>query len=266
MYALNKPRREKKLSAGRPARICAVLLAGLLLAGCQTQLHTGLSQDEAQQMILALQSQGISASRSSVGEGKYAISIERGDMVQAMRILSSHGLPRKKHENIGSIFKGDQIVSTPFEQHARFVYALSEEISASLAKVHGVVSARVHITLPKPEPFRRTSTRSRASVYIYHAQDVDLRGKIPMIKSLVVNSVEKLNYEDVTVAMFEVAGGPAPTLAASTIKVWNSVTTLAGIALLLFVGIALWTGVGRPKKLTGEGGARLMKSNETVSQ
>jgi type III secretion protein J len=64
------------------------------------------------------------------------------------------------------------------------------------------VDARVHIVLPENDPLSEYFQPSSASVFIKHRQETDIQHFIHPIKQLVVNSIEGLTYEKVSIVPF----------------------------------------------------------------
>ncbi len=184
-------------------RILAAILIISLLAGCKSELYSNLSEQQVNEMIMVLEAEGIKADRSRNDDKSFSLNVERSDFARAIALLSSRGLPGRSYQSLGEVFKSDKIISTPFEERARFMYALSQELAQSITQINGVVSARVHITIPENQPFSETKDDARASIFIYHSPNADIKKNVPIVKNLVTRSVEGLVYENVTVALFE---------------------------------------------------------------
>lgn len=155
----------------RPGLKTLCFTALLLLRGCKSELYSGLAEKDINEMAMVLQARGIQTERSAAKEG-FTLSVSSDDFTEAMAILNAQGLPRKQFNGLGVTFNGEKMVATPFEERARFMYALNEEIAQSLSQIAGVISARVHVTLPESQPFERSKPRPRASVFIYERPDV----------------------------------------------------------------------------------------------
>jgi type III secretion protein J len=237
-------------STRKYANLGIVMAATLFLAGCQSELYSNLPEREVNEMISVLAINGIDASRSSDGKGNFSISVDRGDFSVAIATLSEKGLPREQFGSLGKIFNSEKLVSTPFEERARFMHALNEELSNSITRINGVVSARVHLMVPEDSPFEETKTPPRASVFIYQEAGVDLRPQIPTIKNLIVNSLDNLEYSFVEVALFD------DNTSATASKTTRSVASLGGglwnVFLLALLGIGAWYGF----KLTSESSSK----------
>jgi len=105
---------------------------------------------------------------------------------------------------MGEVFKGSGLIASPTEERARFVYALSEELSRTISDIDGVLSARIHVVLPKNDLLRQDTTPSSASVFIRHDARAPMKNLLPQVKMLVANSIEGLSYEKVSVVLVSV--------------------------------------------------------------
>lgn len=225
-----------------PAALCALAL----LAGCSEQeLYGQLSERQANEMVAVLRSAGIDAEKLS-REGQFSVLTARGDFPQAVRTLNAQGYPRESFDSMGKVFKREGFVSTPLEERARLVYATSQEIANTLSNIDGVVTARVQLVLPERNPLADKAQPAAASVFIKHRPDRDLSGQITQIKALVVNSIEGLSYDNVTVALFSAEGMPGEPARADTPRTRQAALTLplvSGSAAGIFAlagGVLLW--------------------------
>jgi type III secretion protein J len=186
----------------RRAALAAACALPMLLAACSGhELYSQLTERQANEMVAALRSAGIDAEKTSQ-EGHFSVLTARGDFTRAVQVLNAQGLPREAFDSMGKIFKREGFVSTPLEEHARLLHAMSQEISNTLANIDGVVTARVHLVVPERNPLADKPLPAAASVFIKHRPDKDLSAQTAQIKALVVNSIEGLAYDNVTVALF----------------------------------------------------------------
>lgn len=178
------------------------LASALLLSACGEQaLYSQLSEQQANEMVAVLQQAGIEAAKLPE-EGRFTVSTSKADFSCAVQWLTAQGLPRESFDSIGKVFKRDGLVSTPVEERARLLHALSQELANTLDTIDGVVKARVHLVVPQRSPLEDRAQPAAASVFIKHRPDRDLSVLTTQIKALVVNSIEGLAYEHVTVALF----------------------------------------------------------------
>jgi type III secretion protein J len=184
----------------------ALCCSTLLLAACSEQeLYSQLSERQANEMVAVLRSAGIDADKKVV-EGKFSVTTSRDDFSRAVHTLNAQGYPRETFDSMGKVFKREGFVSSPLEERARLVHAMSQEISNTLASIDGVVTARVHLVVPERNPLVDKVQPAAASVFIKHRPDKDMTAQVAQIKALVVNSIEGLAYDSVTVALFPAEG------------------------------------------------------------
>lgn len=184
--------------------------AGLvLLAACgRAELYGKLTEGQANEMIAVLQRAGINAEKNDGGEAGWTLTTAKGDFGRAVELLQSQGYPRQDFATLGTVFKKEGFVSSPTEERARLNWGLSQELSRTLTEIDGVVQARVHLALPEDAPLAEEKAPASASVFIKYRPGTDINAQIGKIKALVVNSIEGLKYENVSVETF--AAAPAP--------------------------------------------------------
>ena len=194
-------------SGRRPAwpRFAVAIVLALALAGCRNDLYSNLSELEANQMLAVLMANGISAEKAVKGKGGFTVSVDQRDMLKALSVLNDRGFPRSARDSIGKVFQKSGIMSSPFEERVRYIYALGEEVAQTLSQVDGVVTARVHIVLPDAPQLGQPVKPSSAAVFIKHQPGVDLDFFTPQIRRLVSSAIEGLQYNAVSVVLAEAA-------------------------------------------------------------
>ncbi|TBV07627.1 type III secretion system inner membrane ring lipoprotein SctJ [Phytopseudomonas dryadis] len=233
----------------RVLALIPVLLLVALLQGCDgTALYTNLSEREANGMVAALLREGIAAQRKVQEDGRITVSVPESRLPEAVALLDEAGLPQQQFSNMGEVFKNNGLVSSPVQERAQMVYALSEELSHTVSQIDGVLSARVHVVLPDNDLLKRVISPSSASVLIRYEPDTDVDQLIPQIKTLVANSISGLGYEGVSVtaikaAMRSVRDDARPPLS-SFLGMWMLDASVARARLLFFGGLLLLLGMG----------------------
>lgn len=186
-----------------PLRRAALFLACLLfLTACKTEIYSAMPEREANEMMGVLLDGGVQAAKISGKEG-FSLSVDASEVQRALEILSANGLPRSKRETIGQVFAKSGIVSSPFEDRVRYVYALSEEVAQTLQEIDGVLVARVHIVMPEAPALGEVAKPSSSAVFIRTREGYDLEYLTPQIRRLVANSIEGLTFDAVTVVLVE---------------------------------------------------------------
>jgi type III secretion protein J len=225
--------------------VCGFALSGtLLLTACGEQdVFSDLSQRQANEMVAVLRNAGIDADKQGRDNNLFAVTAPKDNFAQAVEVLRAAGYPREGFDTLGQVFKKEGFVSSPLEERARLTHALSQEISNTIASIDGVVMARVHLSVPEKDPLAEKAPPAAASVFIKHRPGVNLEARMGHIKALVVNSIQGLPYDNVTVVLFPAEPWPTRTVApAGPLRSLD--TTLwwvaAAGALALMSGAGLW--------------------------
>lgn len=187
----------------RLLKLAAAALGLMLLTACQTELYSKLSEREANEMMSALLAEGIEASKAGAGDGFFTITVDQSDVRTSLDVLARLGLPRGTRDSIGQVFAKSGIVSSPFEERVRYIYALSEDMAQTLQQIDGVLVARVHIVMPEEPELGQEVKPASAAVFIKQIRGYDLDYLIPQIRRLVASSIEGLDYESVTIVLVE---------------------------------------------------------------
>jgi len=264
-------------ASGARRLFTALALSGLLAACSEQPLYSSLDEREANEMVATLAEAGLSASKRGDIAGGFSVATA-DSFGEAVEVLRRNGLPRERYESIGDVFAKEGFVSSPLEERARLNFALSQEIAHTISSIDGVLMARVHLAVPQRDSLDDTVAPASASVFVKHRASVDLTGNVASIKALVVNGIENLPYENVTVALFPSAtraasgmasfqggsgdrGGRSPDTALAAMG--PLAASASGALLLLGGGVCAWFGWFRrrgvsaaPKRVpaTGEQG------------
>lgn len=236
----------------------AILSLCMVVAACgsRVDLMGAIPEEEANEVLGALLKADIAARKVAGKEGMVAVQVEGQSVSRALQVLRENGLPRERHAGMGQVFKKEGLISSPLEERARYIYALSQEISGTLSRIDGVVYARVHVVLPERGVAGEPGVQSTAAVFIKHQAGYDLDLLQPQIRRLVTNSIPGLSPERVSIVFvaaqsspsdastppanvhllgFEVAAGSADGL---SVLLWSLIALLA--VALPSIGALIW--------------------------
>lgn len=231
------------------AKSLSILTFILLLCGCDEMvvLFNALDEQQANPIMALLQDNHLSCQKSAGEENTWKLMVKQRDFAKAVELCQQHGLPQQIYHGVGDVFKKTGMVSSPTEERIRFMDALAQDLSRTISEIDGVISARVHIVLPNNDPFAKNALPSSAAVAIRYRSDSDLEDHIPEIKNLVMNAIEGVDYDKITVTLFKVIVAPKDDIAgpsASSPKISDDmmrilVTANASLAVLLAVVLVL---------------------------
>ncbi len=195
-------RRSNDQTIKRVAIVAA--LAAMVATGCdkEARLNSNLEETQANLIVAALLDAGISAHKSPGDEGAWNVTVAESRFADAANLLDRKGLPRRAYNGVGEVFKKTGMVSSPTEERIRYMDALSQDLSRTLTSIDGIIDARVHVVLPNNDPFAKNVLPSSAAVAIRCRKDVDINNVLPQIKNLVLNSIEGLTYDKISVTVF----------------------------------------------------------------
>jgi type III secretion protein J len=230
-----------------PARWLACLGLALMLSACgaKVDLLGSIAEADANEVIAALLNAGINAEKVPGKEGMVGVRVEQAKTAQAVDTLRQLGLPRERFAGMGQVFKKDGLISSPLEERARYLYALSQDLSSTLTRIDGVLFARVHLVLPARGPADEGDTPSSAAVFIKHQREVDLEVLQPQVRRMVVNSIPDLAPERVSVVLVpSTAEGPSPKANWVSFMGYRVEPAAAGAMGLMLGALGLLAAVG----------------------
>ena len=203
----------KRLTLSQRVFLGAVLLGTVLLILLVVQvansltygiLYSNLSNQDSATILERLQNQRI----------PYRISRNGGvievpdDRIPELRILLARdGIPAGGGVGFEIFDQQNALSTSDFVQNINFLRAKEGELARSIASLEEVLSAKVHITLPKPSVFMEEKEPAKASVVLRLRPGTQLapdRGVIPAIIHLTAQSVEGLSAENI--AVIDVSG------------------------------------------------------------
>lgn len=176
----------------------------LLLAGCkQEELLKELDQHQANEVIALLQHNNIQAVKREVTKEGFKVTVDIKDFAASVDLINSYGLPGQRRVEIAQMFPMDSLVSSPRAEKARLYSGLEQRLEQSLLSLHGVVSARVHVSydLGTGEGERKKIPMHISSILNYDNSVVDATLLIGDVKRFLKNSFNDVDYDNISVVL-----------------------------------------------------------------
>jgi len=231
-----------------------LILGAVLAAACQARVQHGLPEREANRIVAALRKAGVEAGKvkEKGRRNTFAVEVPRGQVTRSIELLIKHELPRQAKPGFGEVFGKASLVPTALEQRARYLYALSGELTRTLESASGVLEARVHVVVPERHPLALKEERTqkpRAAVFLRVRP-----GPTPItaeeVRRLVAGSVQDLAPASIAVVIRQTrpqkASGPrvglshvGPVSVTSESKTTLQALLGGGLILILLLGAAL---------------------------
>lgn len=192
-----------------PTRIAAlgIVAAGLLgliifLAARAGQppmalLYADLDTRDSAAVVQSLERQRVPYRLEGNG-GRIMVPMEQ---VARIRLtLAGEGLPTGGSVGYEIFDRGDSMTASSFQQGINQVRALEGELARTIRQLQGVRAVRVHLVLPKREPFARQQAEAQASIVLTMtgAQRLD-REQVQAVVHLAAAAVQGLKPQNISV-------------------------------------------------------------------
>jgi flagellar M-ring protein FliF len=160
-------------------------------------LYGDLDSREAGQMVEVLEHQHIA---HELGANGAEILVPAAQVASARLLLARDGLPSGGSIGYEIFDRGDGLISSQFQQTINETRALEGELARSIRAISGVRAARVHLVLPRREPFARSQQDAQASVLMTMAGPGRLdREGVQAVLNLVAAAVPGLRPQNIAV-------------------------------------------------------------------
>lgn len=126
-------------------------------------LYADLDLREAGQLVDALDKAHIAHQEQGGGQ---TVLVPAGDVARARLLLAKDGLPSGGSIGYEIFDRGDSLTSSQFQQEMNQTRAMEGEIARSIRMISGVRAARVHLVMPKRQPFSHQQQDAQASVVL----------------------------------------------------------------------------------------------------
>ncbi len=193
---------------------------GLLAIACSVPIASRLDERGAGEVVGALNSSGIAASkeRDPEEEARWLVVVGRSDASSASEVLQRLGLPRRHSPGLLEALGDDALISSPVAEQARWSAGTAAELERSLQGLANVLSVRVHLAIPVTPAFPGTAEADSAPTASVLLQYTGAAPPLPSrdIQRLIAGAVPGLAAQSVQVVMrAEMAPTHPPTPALS---------------------------------------------------
>jgi flagellar M-ring protein FliF len=192
-----------------PTRIAALGIVAVGLLGLITflairagqppmaLLYADLDARDSAAVVQSLERQRIPFRLEGNG-GRIMVPVEQ--VARVRLTLAGEGLPTGGSVGYEIFDRSDSLTASSFQQGINQVRALEGELARSIRQLQGVRAVRVHLVLPRREPFARTQAEAQASIVLTMtgAQRLD-REQVQAIVHLVSAGVQGLKPQNISV-------------------------------------------------------------------
>ncbi|PZW43028.1 flagellar M-ring protein FliF [Humitalea rosea] len=185
--------------AGVGVAVLGLVLWLALRAGqpAMALLYADLDARDAGQVVAALERQHVPY---RLGGGGAQVFAPEEQVARLRLALARDGLPAGGSVGYEIFDRGESLTTTPFQQDVNRLRALEGELARTIRGLSGVRGARVHLVLPRREPFSRERGEAQASVVLtmQGAQRLDREG-VQAVLHLVSMAVPGLRPQGVSI-------------------------------------------------------------------
>src|ERR1700733_13966028 len=159
-------------------------------------LYADLDPRETAQITEALERAHIRHEEPGGGD---RVLVPSEEVARARMLLAKDGLPSGGSIGYEIFDRGDAMTASDFQQEINQTRALEGELSRSIRMLNGVRAARVHVVLPRRQPFARDTDPAQASVVLTMAgaARLDAQG-VQAVLNLVAAAVPGLKPQGIS--------------------------------------------------------------------
>ena len=176
--------------------IVAYLELGGVSTSRMTVLYNDLDLHDSSQIVEQLEQKQIPYRVEADGK---RIMVAADNVFTARAMLAKDGLPTSGTIGNEIFDRGNDMALTEFDQDVRRTRALEGELARTIQALRGISHARVHLVLPRKEPFAHSRREAQASVMLTLGGNQALSPEgIQSIVNLVAGAVPDLRPENIT--------------------------------------------------------------------
>ncbi len=160
-------------------------------------LYADLDTRDSASVVQSLERQRIPFRLEGNG-GRIMVPVEQ--VARVRLTLAGEGLPTGGSVGYEIFDRSDSLTASSFQQGINQVRALEGELARSIRQLQGVRAVRVHLVLPRREPFARQQAEAQASIVLTMtgAQRLD-REQVQAIVHLAAAAVQGLKPQNISV-------------------------------------------------------------------
>jgi type III secretion protein J len=184
------------------------LCALVALGGCALELQHNLSEQDANEILVLLQENGIDTSKikeEGGNEPTFLVRVPKADYRQAAKLISQYSLPHPKPPGLDIFIKNKGMIPTQTEERAMLMQAMGGEVSLALQKIEGVLEARTIVNIPEQSDLAQPDKKPVTTAAVLVKYRATLEGKPPVdtesLRRFVSNSLPDVKPENVAVLM-----------------------------------------------------------------
>lgn len=217
----------------------------LALLGCaRTDLLQGLEERQANEVVAVLLRHNIAAEKRLQGKAGFTVQVDPSDLAEAIDLVQAQNLPSAARTQVASQFPADAMVSTPLGERARLLSAIEQRLEESLAELHGVHTARVHVSYDAGPTEGSLQQRKPPAMHmaavVVHAPGVDEQTLLQSVKRFLRNAFVDVAYDNISVLL---TPATAPRVLATTARESAGLpwlTLVLPLLLLAGLGMLVW--------------------------
>lgn len=183
------------IGSGGAVLFALVFLTMRLAAPPLVPLYTGMEPEAAGGILQRLDQMGATYQVANDS----TILVPADQVAQLRMTLAADGLPNGGPVGYELLDASQGLGTTRFQEDMRYLRAIEGELARSIRTLNGVANARVHLVLPKREPFARQAPTPTASVLVVMRGAATLgREQVMAIQYLVAQAVPNLKPQAVS--------------------------------------------------------------------
>ncbi|HEU4409652.1 MAG TPA: hypothetical protein VFS43_30635 [Polyangiaceae bacterium] len=206
------PARGPRRGRAPAGALAPALAAAAALAGCQAPVAAGLSEDEANRVVVALDRGGVETAKEAdpQAEGRFRVLVPREDAARAVAVLRDEELPPRAAPGVLDALGKSSLVPSAMAERAQYVAGLAGDLERTLGAIDGVIAARVHLSVPEPGPLGdKPASAATASVLLKY-RGANPPVDVAAVQHLVAGAVAGLRVPDVAVVLLPRPAAPSP--------------------------------------------------------